>query len=149
MTSKENTKSIIGPLGVREILGALNNHCEQRHVSVGTVAIGGINSSNVQKVLRESASEKLKLDGVAVVSAIVGAESPQNAARDLKQLIMSAYEPDAFPFSTRKEDKTNTSEELLTMVPGVIKDLVGKTPLCHNMTNLVVQNFAANVALCM
>lgn len=33
------------------------------------------------------------------------------------------------------------------MVPYIIKSVDNKKPLSHNMTNLVVQNFAANVAL--
>ncbi|KAF7543878.1 hypothetical protein G7046_g9913 [Stylonectria norvegica] len=34
------------------------------------------------------------------------------------------------------------------MLPQVVKAVGDTTPLTHNMTNLVVQNFAANVALC-
>jgi len=46
----------------------------------------------------------------------------------------------------------NTGEEadfgnLAKLVPAIIKAVAEQNPLSHNMTNLVVQNFAANVAL--
>jgi hypothetical protein len=38
---------------------------------------------------------------------------------------------------------------LLAQVPLVVKEVADTRPLCQNMTNYVVQNFAANVALAM
>lgn len=37
--------------------------------------------------------------------------------------------------------------DIVSKVPLLVKRLAETKPLCHNMTNLVVQNFAANVAL--
>jgi thiamine-phosphate diphosphorylase/hydroxyethylthiazole kinase len=41
-----------------------------------------------------------------------------------------------------------TDATIKTEVPAIVTKLRKSTPLCHNMTNLVVQNFAANVAIC-
>ncbi|KAJ6780711.1 hypothetical protein PWT90_02319 [Aphanocladium album] len=119
--TKKDTKSIIGTSGVRRILKAM---VEAGHAAVPTVCIGGVNNDNAAKVLAEtSAAPDKALDGVAVVSAIVTAEDPADAARQLAGHIAVA----AIPLAVGAVGRT--------------------TPLSHNMTNLVVQNFAANVAL--
>ncbi|KAL7927990.1 Hydroxyethylthiazole kinase family domain-containing protein [Trichoderma austrokoningii] len=119
--TKKDTKSIIGTAGIRSILQAL---AAAGYASIPTVCIGGINGSNATAVLVESsAAPEKSLDGVAVVSALVAAEDPAAAARTL------------------------LANVALGKIPDVIKAVAAKTPLSHNMTNLVVQNFAANVAL--
>jgi thiamine-phosphate pyrophosphorylase len=50
-------------------------------VKIPLVGIGGLNRSNAAEVVRSGA------DGVAVVSAIVAAEDPEQAAQDLKREI--------------------------------------------------------------
>ncbi|QYS98957.1 4-methyl-5-beta-hydroxyethylthiazole kinase [Trichoderma simmonsii] len=120
-STKKDTKSIIGPAGIRSILLGLSS---AGHSSIPTVCIGGINGSNATSVLAESSAAPAKsLDGIAVVSAIVAAADPAAAARDLLGKVVAGR------------------------VPDVIKAVAASTPLSHNMTNLVVQNFAANVAL--
>ncbi|GAB0133224.1 hypothetical protein EsDP_00001636 [Epichloe bromicola] len=118
--TKKDTKSIIGPSGVSEILHTLH---EQGHSSTPTVCIGGVNASNASTVLSQSASPQKSLDGIAVVSAIIAADDPAAASRHL------------------------LSQVICAKIPHVIAAVGDKTPLSHNMTNLVVQNFAANVAL--
>ena len=118
--SKKDTKSIIGPHGVRDILAAL---AAAGHGSVPTVCIGGVNASNAGDVLAASSSPAKSLDGVAVVSALVAAPDPADAARRLLGQVLRARGPD------------------------VVRSVAATTPLSHNMTNLVVQNIAANVAL--
>ncbi|RFU79980.1 thiamine-phosphate diphosphorylase [Trichoderma arundinaceum] len=119
--TKKDTKSIIGTAGIRTILLGLS---AAGHGSVPTVCIGGINGSNATSVLIESSAAPAKsLDGVAVVSALVAAEDTAAAARDLLGKVVAGR------------------------IPDVIKTVAATTPLSHNMTNLVVQNFAANVAL--
>jgi len=49
----------------------------KKAVSIPVVAIGGINQNNVADVMKAGA------DGVAVISAILGAESPEAATRDM------------------------------------------------------------------
>ena len=136
--TKEDTKSIIGTAGVRNILDRLST----MDVQIPTVAIGGINASNVQRVMFQSKSLNKGLDGVAVVSAIVAAQNPKAAASDLRSLI------DKVPVSmSLKAGDNQDVETLLSQIVHIVKELGVKSPLCHNMTNLVVQNFAANVAL--
>lgn len=137
--TKENTKSIIGTAGVRKILHRLSTMDQ----AIPTVAIGGLNASNVQRVMFQSKSPKKGLDGVAVVSAIVAAQDPKAAAAALLGSIKNV------PDSRSPQAKDNHGVGiLLSQVPDIVKELGAKSPLCHNMTNLVVQNFAANVALC-
>lgn len=137
--TKENTKSIIGTAGVKNILHRLS----AMDMAIPTVAIGGINASNVQRVIFQSQCPTKGLDGVAVVSAITAAQDPKAAATGLRSLISTV------PVSmSPKADENQNVETLLRQIPSIVKELGVKSPLCHNMTNLVVQNFAANVALC-
>lgn len=153
--TKKDTKSIIGLSGLRDILHFLGNHPHQDCQNVSTVCIGGINASNVQNVIYQSYAPLIghkspkKLDGVAIVSAIMGAEDPRKAAEHLYSLIAGS------PAFTRFQPPPNIADwakaervkELLDSVPKIIKKVSEVNPLCHNMTNLVVQNIAANVAL--
>jgi len=137
--TKENTKSIIGTAGVKNILHRLSTMDQV----IPTVAIGGINASNAQRVIFQSKSPQKGLDGVAIVSAIMAAEDPKAAAAALLKSIKGV------PTTMSLKAKNNQSvETLVSQVPNIVKELGAKSPLCHNMTNLVVQNFAANVALC-
>ncbi|POS74107.1 hydroxyethylthiazole kinase [Diaporthe helianthi] len=144
---KTNTKNIIGPDGLRQILATL---VDKGHGLVPTVCIGGINASNIPQVLFRGSPPSKPLDGVAVVSAIMAAADPEAAARRLKGLVLSASRRDAD--DVRKHPRTGlalalTKAGLLEMVPGALRAVHEQKPLSHNMTNLVVQNFAANVAL--
>ena len=136
--TKENTKTIIGTAGVKNILHRLS----MIDVGIPTVAIGGLNLSNVERVMFQSKSPNKGLDGVAVVSAIMAAENPKSAAAALRKAI------DTVPETMSPEAKGNPSIAIMLMkIPGIVARLAHVSPLCHNMTNLVVQNFAANVAL--
>ncbi|KAL8722278.1 MAG: hypothetical protein Q9181_007523, partial [Wetmoreana brouardii] len=136
--TKEDTKSIIGTTGVREILGSIPSLGKQ----VSTVAIGGINANNIQRVLFKTQATVNKLDGVAVVSAIIAADDAKAAAQELREL---AAEPSGF--ISGQLSQLEEVKDLLGRVNAVIKEIGIRKPLCHNMTNLVVQNLAANVAL--
>lgn len=136
--TKENTKSIIGTAGVQYVLSLL---AEKGH-DLRTVCIGGINASNAQRVLFQTASPKKRLDGVAVVSAIMASETPEEAASSLLGLVKKPP-----PFATSSTKTPLSHQDIVSKAPSIIKRMASKKPLCHNMTNLVVQNFAANVAL--
>jgi thiamine-phosphate pyrophosphorylase len=73
--TKTDTASALGLEGLREI---------RRAVRLPLVGIGGLNRDNAAEVIRNGA------DGVAVVSAIVSADDPEVAARELKQVIRKA-----------------------------------------------------------
>jgi thiamine-phosphate diphosphorylase / hydroxyethylthiazole kinase len=132
---KTNTKNIIGTSGVREILERIAEQPSYAHVR--TVCIGGVNESNVQRVLFQSAAPTKSLDGVAIVSAIMAADDAEEAARSLLGLVKSPP-----PFGSSTEAKLDVG-----LVATIIKAVHDANPLSHNMTNLVVQNFAAAVAL--
>ena len=85
------------------------------------------------------------MDGLAVVSAIIAAEDPKTASEKLLALIRSP--PPFAAASLANSEKKVSVDELIKQVPTVIQGVGEKTPLSHNMTNLVVQNIAANVAL--
>lgn len=137
--TKKDHKSVIGTTMVQHILHRLSAIVP---CATPVVAIGGINISNVQRVMFQSTSSVKSLDGVAVVSSIIAAEDPQVAASTLKELI--THVPTTMSLEARS---TLNLRAAIGKVPEIVKDLAAKSPLCHNMTNLVVQNFAANVAL--
>ncbi|KAL9582671.1 MAG: hypothetical protein Q9212_003155 [Teloschistes hypoglaucus] len=137
--TKDDTKTILGPTGVRDILQGISNLESKK---VPTIAIGGINAKNVQRIMFKSQAESKRLDGVAVVSAIVAADDAKAAAQELRELVNKS--PDFFK---EQANQIKEVDDLLGRVNAVIREVGLKKPLCHNMTNLVVQNFAANVAL--
>jgi len=148
--TKKNTKEIIGVNGIRSILKYLDRANEASR-KVKTVCIGGVNSSNLQRVLYQlsapsSSSPPKAIDGVAVVSAIIGSNAPKDAALHLAHLV--ATPPPFAPESHSQSDQTPFSLTTLkqSFIPA-IKAVHEKSPLSHNMTNLVVQNLSANIAL--
>ncbi|KAK5078802.1 thiamine biosynthetic bifunctional enzyme [Lithohypha guttulata] len=141
--TKKDTKSIIGTRGTQEILSRCQTGTQH---SVGCVAIGSINATNVQRVLHQSTARGNRLNGVAVVSAIVAASNPKDAATELAKLVKSAY--DTFYVSTPPNvQAATTTDTILRQIPAIIEKHVASSVLSHNMTNTVVQNFAANVCL--
>jgi len=70
--TKSDINTPLGLDGVKEIVGFTKHK---------TVAIGGINVENAGDILRSGAN------GVAVVSAIVSHENPQQASRELRTII--------------------------------------------------------------
>ncbi|KAK1970347.1 TMP-TENI-domain-containing protein [Colletotrichum sublineola] len=150
-STKENTKHIIGTAGLRRILGELASAGHLPRVK--TVCIGGLKPSNIQRVLYQSAPSPPSgpsLDGVALVSAIVAAPDPESESRRLLELVRTSpsYRQIISPSSSSSGGAPSADVgSLLGRVPDVIRAVASASPLSHNMTNLVVQNFAANVAL--
>lgn len=115
------------------------------NAKVGTVAIGGINLNNAQRVIYQSQAAMRGLNGVAIVSAIMAADDPRQAASSLLQVISKVP---AFS-TTPKAPRENETAQLLGVIPELIRKVATTSPLCHNIINFVVANFAANVALAM
>lgn len=97
-------------------------------------------------------TESKTLDGVAVVSAIVAADDPESASRSLLSLVRQGKPQNRQQHLPSGLARTGTKvvereSDFLTTAPLIIKQVNASKPLSHNMTNLVVQNFAANVAL--
>jgi thiamine-phosphate pyrophosphorylase len=76
--TKTDTAAPLGLAGLQAI---------RRAVKIPLVGIGGLNRGNAAEAVRSGA------DGVAVVSAIVAAEYPEQAARELKREIDAARRP--------------------------------------------------------
>lgn len=156
---KENTKSIIGIDGLQQLL--IQMATLPNAASVRTVCIGGINARNAARVLWQSDvacppgdQKHHHLDGLAVVSAIVASPDPAASSRELRHLVETRPTPSFAPAPALTSGLTTSTVQegivrtLLDRVPGVLRDIDARKPLSHNMTNLVVQNLAANVALC-
>ena len=79
--TKIDTARPLGLEGLRQMRAA---------VKIPLVAIGGIHAGNAQEVIRAGA------DGLAVVSAIVSADSPREAARQLRREIEAARHYDIY-----------------------------------------------------
>ncbi|KAH7038162.1 Hydroxyethylthiazole kinase family-domain-containing protein [Microdochium trichocladiopsis] len=141
--TKENTKSIIGIEGLQQLLQKL----EDLKSSVKTVCIGGLNKTNISRVLWQSTTPSGRsVDGVALVSAIMAAPEPGVVAAQLLRVVKT---PPAFStLAPAQGQLKRPPQDLLEVIPEVITAVDAKKPLSHNMTNLVVQNIAANVALC-
>ena len=70
--TKTDTLAPFGLEGIEEVMRLSHHRC---------VAIGGMNCRTIDKVIRQG------IEGVAVVSAIMGAESPREASEELSQII--------------------------------------------------------------
>lgn len=73
--TKKDIKQPFELEGIRKI-ASFTNH--------PTVAIGGINKNNTADIIKSGA------DGIAVVSAIVSADNPKDAARELRDIVDNA-----------------------------------------------------------
>lgn len=121
--TKKDTKSVIGPTGVASILAALARSSSSQTSGIPTVCIGGVGAADSGRIMQQCETPAKGLDGVAVVSAVMAAPDPAEAAGVIAGQVLAAR------------------------LPRVVRAVAELTPLSHNMTNLVVQNFAANVAL--
>jgi thiamine-phosphate diphosphorylase/hydroxyethylthiazole kinase len=153
--TKKNTKDIIGITGIRKILRYLDQGTEAEK-KVKTVCIGGINASNTQRITYQllaptstNATPKT-IDGVAVVSAIIGAPDPKAASSHLTHLLKTPppFAPQSLLPHFHHHKPSDEITSVLKTAISATKKVKETNPLSHNMTNLVVQNFAANVALC-
>ncbi|KAH7125471.1 Hydroxyethylthiazole kinase family-domain-containing protein [Dendryphion nanum] len=153
--TKKNTKDIIGINGIRKILRYLHTSSDEKAKKVKTVCIGGINASNLQRVLYQlhastpSSSPTTKpIDGAAIVSAIIGSPDPLKATQTLKSLITT---PPPFAPATLPAFQLHSPDDELTALklsaPKYISAVHTLSPLSHNMTNLVVQHISASIAL--
>lgn len=144
LARKSDTKSVIGTRGTQAILNVCKTGTAHQ---IPCVAIGGINSKNIQRVLHQSSTHSGNyLNGIAVVSSIVAAKDPRTAARNLRSLMST--NPATFYVST--PPGTEPIKDLGSVFPKAAQLILQHSSsgtLSHNMTNTVVQNFAANVCL--
>lgn len=77
------------------------------------------------------------VDGVAVVSAIMAADNPEAASRHLLDLVVMSDKLNRSATLRSGRSGIKTKENILDLVPQVIKTVHETKPLSHNMTNLV------------
>lgn len=131
---KKNTKSVIGPEGLKHTLEVLDKN---GHGAVPVVCIGGLNASNIFSVMFRGSPKVNPVDGVAIVSAIMAAEDPQAVSRHLLDLVVKSDKLNRSPLLRSGQSGINTKVDILDLVPRVIKTVHETKPLTHNMTNLV------------
>lgn len=76
----------------------------------------------------------------------MAAENPRKAAAELAERIKNATQK-IYVRAPPGVQSSNNLEDLLARVPSIIEKHASSSTLSHNMTNTVVQNFAANVCL--
>lgn len=136
--TKALTKPTMGPSGVRQVLEYLATVSRP----VDTVAIGGINAGNIEHVmLASSISDRVRLDGVAVVSAIMTSSEPAGVSRGLRGLLTSTP-----AYCTPQIDLPDPMSEV-DRILALVARIRQKRPLIQHMTNNVVKNFSANVSI--
>lgn len=132
---KKDTKSVIGPEGLKNTLAVLDS---KGHNAVPVVCIGGLNASNVFQVMFRGSPKEKPVDGVAVVSAIMAAEDPEAASRHLLDLVVKSDKMNRSAHPRSGQSRIKSKEDVLELVPQVIKTVHETKPLSHNMTNLVI-----------
>ncbi|KAK9728042.1 thiamine biosynthetic bifunctional enzyme [Basidiobolus ranarum] len=136
--TKEIKKDILGIEGVRKVLEVIADN------DIPVVCIGGIDESNIERALLKTAGKK-SLAGVALVSAIIASREPQKAAERLIQKIRPALK-----YTLEKPiPSVNEPQEMIEKVIQTLTKLREVHPLIHHITNFVVINDNANVALAM
>lgn len=137
--TKKLTSPAIGVRGVGLLLQALDG------TNIKAVAIGGINSTNVLRTLHGSVSTSgHRLDGIAVVSDIVASSAPRSAAERLKDIL------DAWVHHFDVQSRVPQVYDVETIKNGVVELMQvirDKSPLIHQITNVVVTNQSANATL--
>lgn len=147
--TKKNTKDIIGINGIRRILYYLGSGEDEASRSMKTVCIGGINASNLQLIKHQLYAPSRRrpsktIDGVALVSAIIASPDPKSATKDLKQLWF-AEKPPFGPYVALLR-KIQTFDPQFDQLKSIVY-MNSCNIITHNMTNTVVQNLAASIAL--
>ncbi|KAJ7084353.1 thiamine biosynthetic bifunctional enzyme Thi4 [Mycena belliarum] len=140
--TKRLTKPPIGVRGLGVMLEALDGS------DIKAVAIGGIKSTNLARLMHGSWSQTNHgLDGVAVVSDIVASPEPKKAAQILKSIFM-ACKTAVSPFD-RSFTSPRSRDEILDNVLNIMSSVRTRSPLVHQITNVVVSNQSANITLAM
>ncbi|KAF7321262.1 TMP-TENI-domain-containing protein [Mycena kentingensis (nom. inval.)] len=128
------------PIGVR----GLGEMLEVLPQDVKAVAIGGIKTTNLARLLHGSASIHYRpLDGIAVVSELVASHNPASNARTLKTIY------DAYRSTLERVESVQWSRDtILDKALAILNTVQSSRPLVHQvMTNIVVANQSASITL--
>ncbi|KAG0378021.1 hypothetical protein BGX24_004935 [Mortierella sp. AD032] len=147
MTQTKSPKRTLGPLGVRAILEVIPVESVLK-----TVVIGGIKHDNTRRVVTHSAGAHGRiLDGIAVVTGIVGAQDAKVASEQLLSEFKIGH-----ALATAKhqnnirgavQDGRAIVEDVIKSFPQLLTTLREKSPLTHHISNFVVMNDTANATL--
>ncbi|KAF8160610.1 thiamine biosynthetic bifunctional enzyme Thi4 [Crassisporium funariophilum] len=141
--TKKLTSPVIGVRGVGAMLEALDG------TNIKSVGIGGIKSSNLLRTLHGAVSTtNHALDGVAVVSDIMGTPEPQLASQNLR-ITLSQFRQSFSRYSAQrtKSKELFLRENILAAVSELMENIRELNPLVHQITNVVVATQAANTTL--
>ncbi|CAO3563449.1 unnamed protein product [Mortierella alpina] len=142
MTQTKSPKRTLGHIGVRTILEVI-----PADAPIKTVVIGGIKHDNTRRVIAHSAGSNGRiLDGIAVVTGIVGAVD----ARIASEQLLSEFKAGFDLASQRRQGKVAPAasvEDVLKSLPDLLTTLKEKSPLTHHISNYVVMNDTANATL--
>ncbi|KAF9436361.1 hypothetical protein BGZ76_004185 [Entomortierella beljakovae] len=142
MTQTKTPKRTLGPIGVRTILETLP---KDSHLK--TVVIGGIKEDNTRRVIEHSAGSNGRiLDGIAVVTGIVGAVDAKVASEKLLSEFKTGYENAAKYIQGNLRQQASV-DDVLKSFPQLLSTLREKSPLTHHISNYVVMNDTANATL--
>ncbi|KAI7870104.1 Hydroxyethylthiazole kinase family-domain-containing protein [Mucor mucedo] len=133
-STKKNIKKPLEIEGLKRILKSMETN------PIPTVAIGGIGASNACKLIEESDTGNIHLDGLAIVSAIMAAEDPKVACEELSTLIRKSL-------AVVGVKANDTVEDALKYAVQATKNIKTMTPMVHHITNYVVINDNANATL--
>ncbi|EAU91149.1 thiamine biosynthetic bifunctional enzyme [Coprinopsis cinerea okayama7 len=139
--TKDVAHRIIGPRGIGERLKVLDG------TGVKAVAIGGIKSTNLWRTLHGGVTTTgSALDGVAVVSEIMGSPEPKSAAEKLSSIV-KAFKKEHARVTELRASQRLTKESIIGQVAELVKKIRDVNPLVHQITNHVVATQSANVTL--
>ncbi|KZT58585.1 HK-domain-containing protein [Calocera cornea HHB12733] len=139
--SKQLVKDVLGVRGVGAILDVLAGSPTR------SVAIGGIKSTNLLRSMHGAVGpdSSRTLDGVAVISEIVGSTTPKAAAANLKKLITAFL--GSSPSIITIASGPRTPEALVSGVVKLFQTIREETPIIHQITNNVTINSLANITI--
>lgn len=132
-STKKLTVPLCGIKGLRQII----KFAASQSPPVKTVAIGGLNKSNIARVMYQSAtpSENATLNGVAIVSALMSADNPREAAANLKSLVQST--PTFVVQQDWKPELDLNATSIGSEITRILMEVQKETPLVHHLTNNV------------
>ena len=110
-------------------------------VVCGTVTIGGVNGGNLARVLHgTTAPSGRRLDGVAVISAIIGSPDPRSRARELRDIVDAAQR-------LSPADAPTSVDTIRAALPKLFEQTRSHGAVVQQITNTVVQTDSANMTI--
>ncbi|KAI9291215.1 thiamine biosynthetic bifunctional enzyme [Neoconidiobolus thromboides FSU 785] len=127
--TKKLNKEIIGIDGVKQILNVIDTR-------IPVVAISGINENNINELMEKAIGDnQRRLDGVAMVSAIMDSKTPIKTC-DYYKHVLREY-----------NNQSYREFEEIEQVIKLIEKTIESRPIIHQLTNMVAINDSANVTL--